>query len=163
MKLCSIILITVVLVVSAVGLIAQEAAKTEKSSDEKAVAVKDSAEVKEAAGVTDKVVAYYFHGTRRCANCRKIEAYSHEAIEVGFVKELESGKLEWYVINTDEPENKHYREDYKLYTKSVIITHVVGEKQTEWKNLEKVWLLLNDKKGFIEYVEDEVRAYMGET
>ena len=89
MKLFSILLITVLLMACAGGLLAQEAAEADKSSDEKAAAVKDSTEVKEAAGVTDKVVAYYFHGTRRCANCRKIEAYSHEAIEVGFVKELE--------------------------------------------------------------------------
>jgi hypothetical protein len=163
MKFNTIPIITAVVVAGAVGLLAQEAAEPDKSADEKVVTVKDSTQAKEAAGVTDRVVAYYFHGTRRCANCRKIEAYSREAIEKGFVKELETGKLEWHIINTDEPENKHYREDYKLYTKSLIVTHVVGEKQREWKNLEKVWLLLNDKEGFIKYVEDEVRAFMGDT
>ncbi|MDH4156379.1 MAG: nitrophenyl compound nitroreductase subunit ArsF family protein [candidate division Zixibacteria bacterium] len=163
MKLQPILLITVLLMTCSGGLLAQEAAEADKSVDQQATTVKDSSDAGEAAGIADKVVAYYFHGTRRCSNCRKIEAYSREAIEKGFVKELESGKLEWHVINTDEPENKHYREDYKLYTKSLIITRVVGEKETEWKNLEKVWLLLNDQKGFIKYVEDEVRAYMGET
>jgi len=35
-----------------------------------------------------KVVAYYFHTNTRCDTCRKIEAYSHEAIEEGFKTEL---------------------------------------------------------------------------
>ena len=32
---------------------------------------------------SEKIIAYYFHGTRRCATCKKLEAYSKEAIETG--------------------------------------------------------------------------------
>jgi hypothetical protein len=107
---------------------------------------------------TPEVVVYYFHTTRRCPSCRKIEAYSREAIETGFREELESGVMEFYAKNIDEPENKHFIGEYKLYTKSLIVTVLENGTEKEWKNLAKVWQLLRDKKAFLEYVQDEVQA-----
>ncbi len=108
----------------------------------------------------ERVVAYYFHTTRRCASCKKIEAYSSEAIKTGFESELKNGKLEFYSINTDESENKHFIDDYELYTKSLIITKINGDKETEWKNLTEVWQLLGDKEKFYRYVRGEIQAYL---
>jgi hypothetical protein len=149
----------------------QEATAESKTSSEKAVVAEgadstalgeDTTLSKVAPAPADRVVAYYFHGTRRCANCKKIEAYSREAVEKGFPDELESGLLEWRVINIDEPENRHYVDDYKLYTKSVIVTGVHDTTETDWKNLEKIWQLLGSKEKFIEYVRKEVRTYLAE-
>jgi hypothetical protein len=107
--------------------------------------------------LSPKIIAYYFHGTRRCASCMKIEAYSQEAVQAGFAEDLKSGKMEWHVINTDESPNAHYEKDYQLYTKSLILSRVENGKEIKWKNLEKVWELLGDKEAFIKYVQDEVR------
>ncbi|MBU0508960.1 hypothetical protein KKH27_09020 [bacterium] len=106
------------------------------------------------------VVAYYFHTNQRCANCIKIETYTHEAIETGFAGELQSGKLIWRTINTDQPENEHYLKDYKLITKSVILSDVRSGKEIRWKNLDKVWLLLRDKDEFEKYVRAEVQGFV---
>lgn len=110
-----------------------------------------------------KIIAYYFHGNVRCVSCRKIEAYSKEAIDSGFADLLKSQELEWRVVNTDESENEHFLEDYQLYTKSLIIVDMHGDKQTKWKNLTKVWELLGDKAAFIKYVQDEIKAYLEST
>jgi glutaredoxin len=107
-----------------------------------------------------KVIAYYFYSTRRCPSCKKIEAYSREAIENRFVNELKTGQLEWTTINTDKDENEHYVEDYQLYTKSLIIVNMKDSIQTEWKNLDKIWQLLNNKDYFIEYVQFEIDEYL---
>ncbi|HUV29983.1 MAG TPA: nitrophenyl compound nitroreductase subunit ArsF family protein [Acidobacteriota bacterium] len=120
----------------------------------------DTAQGKQPDTVSPSVVAYYFHGNRRCSNCRKLEAYSREAIETGFADELKTGALEFRVINTDEPENKHYIVDYQLYTKSLVISDVVNGEQARWKNLQGVWQYLGDKAAFLKYVETEVRAYL---
>lgn len=104
-----------------------------------------------------KIIAYYFHGTRRCPSCKKIEAYSQEAVQTGFGEDLKSGKMEWRVVNTDDSPNEHYMKDYQLYTKSLVLSHIEGGKETQWKNLEKVWELLGDKEAFVKYVQDEVR------
>lgn len=107
--------------------------------------------------LSSKIIAYYFHGIRRCPSCMKIEAYSQEAIQTGFAEDLKSGKMEWHVINIDESPNEHYEKDYQLYTKSLILSQIENGKETTWKNLEKVWELLGDKDAFIKYVQDEVR------
>ena len=106
------------------------------------------------------LVAYYFHGNFRCDNCRKIEQYSREAIEKYFVEELKTEKLTLAIINTDLPENKHFIEDYQLYTRSLVIAEYKDGKQVRWKNLAKVWDYLNDKEAFYEYVKSEIRNYL---
>jgi hypothetical protein len=107
-----------------------------------------------------KIVAYYFHGTFRCPSCTKIEKWSYEAIKNSFPAALEEGKLLWRPINVEKPENKHFVEQYNLFTKSLIITEVKGGKQTRWKNLNKVWELLGNQEKFFSYVTDEVRSYL---
>jgi len=110
----------------------------------------------------DYVKAYYFHGDFRCSNCYKIEKYSKEAIDKYFVKELESGELEYKVINVDERSNEHFAKDYKLYTKSLVISKIKGGKEVEYKNLEKVWNYLGDKGAFYNYVKEEVAKFLEE-
>jgi hypothetical protein len=88
-----------------------------------------------------------------------IEALAQKAVEEGFADELAAGRIEWRIINLDEPENKHFEEDYRLPMQSVIVSEVRGGKEVRWKNLDKVWDLLNDDTGFVRYVQDEIRAY----
>ena len=108
----------------------------------------------------EKVVAYYFHGTFRCPSCTKIEKWSYEAIKDSFPTELDEGKLLWRPVNFEKPENKHYVEQYNLFTKSLIITEMKGGKQLRWKNLNKVWELLRNQEKFFSYVTQEVRNYL---
>lgn len=120
--------------------------------------------LEKASSNTDKaaktLIAYYFHGNFRCDNCRKIEQYSREAIEKYFVEELKTKKLTFTSINTDLSENKHFIEDYQLYTRSLVIAEYKDGKQVRWKNLAKVWDYLNDKDAFYEYVKSEIRNYL---
>ena len=107
-----------------------------------------------------KVIVYYFHGTYRCPSCTKIEKWSYEAIKHSFLKALKEGRLLWKPVNVDKPENRHFVKEYSLFTKSLIITEVKGEKQTKWKNLDKVWQLLRDQEKFSAYFTQEVKNYM---
>ena len=108
-----------------------------------------------------KFIAYYFHGTYRCPSCTKIEKWSYEAIKNSFPKALKEGRLLWKPVNVDKPKNRHFIKEYGLFTKSLIITEVKGEKQTKWKNLDKVWQLLRDQEKFSAYVIQEVKKYLG--
>lgn len=120
----------------------------------------DSSKAETPPEISSKVIAYYFHSTRRCVSCRKIEAYSREAIEKGFAEALESGELELLILNTDETEYKHFLDDYQLYTKSLVLSKIENGEETEWKNLDKVWRLLRNKNGFIQYVQAEVKSFL---
>ena len=108
----------------------------------------------------EKVIVYYFHGTYRCPSCTKIEKWSYETIKDSFPKALKEDRLLWRPVNVDKPENRHFIKEYSLFTKSLIIAEVKGEKQTKWKNLDKVWRLLRDQEKFSAYVTQEVKNYM---
>ena len=120
----------------------------------------DSAKETPRAPSSPKVIAYYFHTTFRCSSCKKIEAYSREAIEGGFSKELKDGTLEWRVINVEQSGNRHFVDDYRLFTKSLVLVRLNEGKQKDWKNLMKVWELLGNKEAFVRYVQDELRSYL---
>jgi len=141
------VITTLILSYLTIGIInAEEKSKEKTSSDtDKAVTT---------------LIAYYFHGNFRCDNCRKIEQYSREAIEKYFVEELKTKKLTFTIINTDLSENKHFIEDYQLYTRSLVIAEYKDGKQVKWKNLAKVWEYLKDKDAFYEYVRSEIRNYL---
>lgn len=107
-----------------------------------------------------KIVAYYFHTNTRCSTCRKIEAYSQEAILQGFPNELKSGALEMRIVNYEQPEHRHFLRDYKLTSKSLVLVRTVDGKQAEWTNLRAVWQLTGRKDAFLNYVRKEVRSYL---
>lgn len=110
-----------------------------------------------------KVIAYYFHGNFRCTTCRTIEQYSHDAIHTYFVKELENEKLEFRPVNVEEPENRHFVQDYQLFSKALVLSLVTDGKEIKWKNLTDVWKLVRDKDKFFQYVKDEVESFLKET
>ncbi len=107
-------------------------------------------------------VAYYFHGNKRCSTCRKLEAYSEEAVTGGFAPELEAGELEWRVVNTDDKANAHFVTDFELVTKSVVLVEYRDGEVVRFKNLKLVWQLVGDQDGFLRYVRDETRDFLAE-
>ena len=143
-----------------------DSADSDTADTSRAAAASSTAETgKQDAGIVQspKVIAYYFRTTGRCVSCRKIEAYSKEAIETGFANELKNGTLAFHSINVEEPQNRHFVEDYHLYTKSLVICDMENGKQRQWKNLTQVWQLIRNKSDFVKYVQDEINAYLKES
>lgn len=112
---------------------------------------------------TSKVIAYYFHGTFRCTTCRTIEKYSHDAIQQYFSKELGNRTLEFKPLNVEDAENRHYVQDYQLFTRSLVLSLNQDGKETKWTNLKEVWTHVRDKEKFFQYVKDEVEKFLKET
>lgn len=152
--------LTLIMVVSCGG------ADSDAGGSQKAAGASTASETaaqSEGSDQSTEVVAYYFHTTYRCASCRKIEAYSREAIESGFAEELKQGALKFKSVNIDESENKHFVKDYQLYTKSLVVCDMENGNEVEWKNLTKVWQLIRNKEQFVKYVQDEINAYLKES
>jgi hypothetical protein len=122
-----------------------------------------SAEDGVATAPTDGVVVFYFHGNVRCATCKKIEAYADEAIRENFADGLQDGALTWKVANVEEPENRHYVQDFQLVTRSVVLAEFADGKVVRWKNLDKVWQLIRNQDSFSAYIVDETSAFLGES
>lgn len=113
-----------------------------------------------AAGASTVVVSY-FHTTARCESCLRIEDLTASTVTERFIVPVADRRLVWRVVNVDEPENAHYLKDYQLYTKSVVVSELRGGKEVRWKNLDRVWTLLGQPEAFQEYVEKEVRSFLG--
>ena len=109
-----------------------------------------------------EVRVYYFHTNTRCFSCYKIETLTETTLLEDFSVPLEEGLVSWLPINVEEPENEHYVEEYEIYTKHVILSEVEDGEEVRWKDLPKVWDLLNDEETFREYVRDELNGYLEE-
>ncbi|MFA5276687.1 MAG: nitrophenyl compound nitroreductase subunit ArsF family protein, partial [Candidatus Omnitrophota bacterium] len=101
-----------------------------------------------------------FHGNFRCPTCHKLETYSKEAIEENFKDEIASGKIVFNVINTDKKENRHFINDYQLYTKSLVISLIENGKEVKSKNLVKIWDYVGNKQKFFDYVAGEINSFL---
>ncbi|MDD3344876.1 MAG: nitrophenyl compound nitroreductase subunit ArsF family protein [Candidatus Omnitrophica bacterium] len=107
-----------------------------------------------------KVIVYYFHGLFRCSTCMNMERYSREAVETNFKDALASEKLEFKAVNVEDQGNEHFVSDYKLYTKSLILSLVKDGKEVKSKNLDKIWEFAGNKQKFIDYVTGVLDAFM---
>jgi hypothetical protein len=105
-----------------------------------------------------KIVVYYFHGNARCPTCFKLENYAKSEIETDFANAIKKGELEWKTVNVEEPGNEHFNDDYKLYTKSVIVSTVKDGKEVSWKNLDQIWQIIHEETKYREYIKNEVTA-----
>lgn len=108
------------------------------------------------------VVVTYFRATARCMSCLKIEDLTNATMTTRFSGPIAEKRVVWRVLNVDEPEFNHYIKDYRLYTKSVVVSEVKEGKEVRWKNLDQVWSLLKDPAAFQSYVEREVQAFLEE-
>jgi len=105
-----------------------------------------------------QLVAYYFTGKVRCSSCRKIEAVSRETIEKSFQKELADHRLLFLVVNVDQPENRHFVEEFQLGSSSLVLVEMHNGKPLEWKHLPDVWTLVEDDSKLEKYVREEVAS-----
>jgi hypothetical protein len=124
-----------------------------------AVSGENAGDAATARAVTTGTVVYYFHGTRRCPTCRKLEEYTREAIMAAFAGDIEAGTLGWRPVDTDVPGNEHFVKDYVLSTKSVVLSAVTDGEETRWRNLPRIWELVGDKNAYIAYIQSEVRTF----
>ena len=60
----------------------------------------------------------------------------------------------------EEPGNRHFIDDYRLTSQSLVIVEYRDGRQVRWKNLEKVWTLLESEKEFFPYVQEGVSSYL---
>jgi hypothetical protein len=110
----------------------------------------------------DKVIAYYFHGNTRCYSCNILEQYSRQAIEDNFQDELASNRLIFKTVNVQEKANDHFRKDYGLYSQSLVLSLIENGREKKFENLTMIWQYVRDRQRFINYVKDEISAYLKE-
>jgi hypothetical protein len=137
--------------------------ESSKDSSDKYAEKRSDAESHASVQKDHKVVVFYFYGNYRCFSCTKIESLTAQAIKEGFSKEIEKGLLEFKPVNVEAPGNQHFIKDYKLYSKSVIVSDVVKGNEERWKNLQRIWELVYSEDTFKRYIQEEIREYLNRT
>lgn len=97
---------------------------------------------------TPRLVAIFFHATHRCPTCKKIEAYSHEALQ----PDIDRGKLTWETADYTAPENQALVEKLQVLTSTVVMVEKRGGQIVRWKNLEEVWDYTHNQSEFSAFI-----------
>lgn len=107
------------------------------------------------------VVAYYLIGPKRCDTCRQLEAWTREAVEKNFATELKDGKMEFRIINTDEPQNAHWVKDFDMSFKTVVISQMKAGKVERWERFDDVWKYVKENQAAYDaYLTDGINEFM---
>lgn len=106
---------------------------------------------------------YYFHGNKRCATCKRIEAQAKALTESAFAGKIKDGTLKFISVNTDEEQNKHFIKDFNLVSSGVEIARTNAKGITDkHRALPKVWPLAYREQEFNDYLTKEINAFLAE-
>jgi len=107
-----------------------------------------------------RVVATYFHRTLRCHTCMHIESLAQYDVTNVLARELESGRLEWRLLNFEKEENAHFVDDFDLESPTLVIAIEEDGQVLQWTRLDRVWDLTEDVEAFDSYVLGSVERYL---
>ena len=91
-----------------------------------------------------KVVVFYFHGVKRCDTCQLMEALTRRTIDERFGDERIAGCIEFLIRNREMP----------------VLVDIHDGLETRFRNLERVWELVDDEPAFMDYLGDELNAFV---
>jgi len=115
-----------------------------------------------AAEPASQVVVTYFHTTFRCPTCLQIEKHTRDTVEKDFAQDLASKRVLFRTIDVQEAENRHFIQDYSLYSKSVVLSLVKNGKEIRWKNLPDIWKYAYSWDKFEQYIRSEIETFLKE-
>ena len=107
-----------------------------------------------------KMVVYYFHATQRCATCMAIESYSKEILGTKYGAQLKAGVIQWQVVDVEQPKNRHFIQEYRLVSPSVVVVRIENGKRGRWQTLDKTWTLVRKKGEFVQYVQSNINKLL---
>lgn len=102
-----------------------------------------------------RLVAFYFHGTKRCTSCNSIENLTREALKA----ETDAAQVEIRSVNVDEASNAHYVADFELTMRTVVLAEETGGKVARWKRLDECWDRFGDPADFRSYVQRSLAVF----
>lgn len=111
--------------------------------------------------VDDGLIVYYFHSNTRCPTCQAIESQSHETVQADFGPQLKAGEIVWKVLNYEQPAAKPLADKFEVLMPVVVLAKMKGGQLQDWKRLDEVWGLVNDKPAFAAFLQGEVRQMLG--
>lgn len=104
---------------------------------------------------------YYFHTSARCTTCIQIEELARDVVQSDFAQQTQAGLLQFRSVDVQLPANRHFIQDYRLVTKSIVLVKEQDGRLVQWKNLNRVWELVWSESRYRSYIRSEVAAFLG--
>jgi hypothetical protein len=133
--------------------------------------IRDASEDPENAGPTatsaagamgPRVLVYCFHARDRCPTCEKLESYGREAVEGAFADAIGAGRLEWLVLDYQDPRNVPLAKQYDVVAPTIVMVRLDGGNPVRWENISEVLGLVGDKADFLDCVRENVRSFLAD-
>ena len=102
-----------------------------------------------------RLVATYFHSTKRCKTCNTIESYAKEALDQLFGSRVAAGQIVWQTANMDDVWNSDRVRHYGLVRSSLVFSDERDGEEADYAVLNRTWDLTGDREAFFAYVESE--------
>jgi hypothetical protein len=87
-------------------------------------------------------------------------SYSEEAVKKGFAEEVKKGTVEFHHIDFQDEKNAALAKAYKISGPALVVTQVRDNKVKQLKSLKEIWMKVQKKDAFLEYVHENVEEYM---
>ena len=113
-------------------------------------------------GVDPAFAVYFFYNDIYCSTCEKLENYALSTIQADYAGELSSGMLQWRTLDMRTSENKHYIEEFSLYSKSIVLVAFENQTITRFKNLEGIWDKVGEEMEYRSYIRENLKTFMQE-
>ena len=102
-----------------------------------------------------RLVAFYFHGNKRCDACNSIERLTRAALK----PDTDAGTVEIRSINVDDPAHAHFVTDFALAVRTVVLAEEVGGRYPRWKRLDECWSRYEEPEDFAAYLQANLQAF----
>lgn len=114
-------------------------------------------EVKALADNSDKIEAYYFHFTARCATCKTIEASAKENLEKLYPNQVKQGLITFQSVNLDEESSKPLAEKFGVSGQTLLL--VKGNQKINLTNEGFLYAVVKPER-FKEIINEKVDGLM---
>ncbi len=108
----------------------------------------------------DQVVVYYFHRKFRCQSCGILESTLQNTVRTRYADQFGAGRLAMCVVNLDDPANRHYLDQFELFSNSVVIVRKKDGTVARFKNLESIWDVSEDSNAISHLLTTEVDRFL---
>jgi hypothetical protein len=105
------------------------------------------------------ITVYYFFGNKRCVTCNNMERFTKTAVTEAYAEDCAKGTLRFLSLNTDDPANAHFIEDFQLTMKLVVLAEERDGTVVRFAKLDQVWDAIKDEVGFKTYLTDSIAQF----
>lgn len=108
----------------------------------------------------DRVVVNYFYSNTRCTTCRAIESQTSEVVQSQYATQIRDGSIAWKTLNYEDDMNSEWMEQFEIVMPVVVLMRFKDDELADWKRLDQVWGIVNDKPVFEMFIKDQIDAML---